>query len=39
MGIFITVRPFKFSMLSTTHVHKLGACAYHKFNASFGGVT
>ena len=33
-GIFITVKPFKFSVLSTAHVRNLGAHVYRKFNAA-----
>ena len=33
-GIFITAKPFKFSVLPTAHVRNLGAHAYRKFNAA-----
>ena len=36
-GIFITAKPFKFSVLSTAHVHNLGAHAYRKFNGQYFG--
>ena len=38
--LFISAKPFKFSVSSMTHVLKLEACANHKFHVdkSFGGV-